>query len=179
MPTQAKPHRESVSEKRKMPKTIPPMQEADAIMLLSSQHREVDQLFDELEATDDRSKKERERIMSTLIRKLNWHTQLEERVFYPAARNAEKDRVLQSFEEHDNITAMLRKLSTLSGTDETFLAKVKVLKKMVQHHVKEEEQDLFPHCRASLGEEKLFELGAQMQELCSPRQKSPPGAEVH
>lgn len=66
-------------------------------------------------------------------------------------------RVLQSFEEHDNITAILRKLSTLSGTDETFLAKVKVLKKMVQHHVKEEEQDLFPHCRASLGEEKLFE----------------------
>lgn len=136
----------------------------DAVELLESQHREVDALFKEIEAAGDRATKKKEKLFATIAEKLTMHAKLEESIFYPAAKEADNDLVLEAFEEHANVKAMIRKLQKTGGDDETFDAKITVLKELVKHHVKEEETELFPKCRKALGEEALLELGANMQD---------------
>ncbi len=135
----------------------------DAVILLKSQHREVEALFKEIEAAGEKATKKKEKLFATIREKLTMHTKIEERIFYPAAEEADEDLILEAHEEHDNVKAMLRKLDRTKGNDETFDAKIKVLKELVRHHVKEEEEELFPKCVRVLGSVELEELGAKMQ----------------
>jgi hemerythrin superfamily protein len=135
----------------------------DAISFLTAQHREVDALFAEIEGAGDRAVKTKEKLFAKIAEKLTLHTKIEESIFYPAAKAADDDLVLEALEEHDNVKAMLRKLKKTEGGDETFDAKITVLKELVKHHVKEEEQELFPKCREALGEDALQELGEELQ----------------
>ena len=135
----------------------------DAVALLESQHREVEVLFKEFEGASDKAFKKKEKIAAAICEKLTMHAKIEESVFYPAAKEADDDLVLESFEEHANVKAMIRKISRTAASDETYDAKVTVLKDLVEHHVKEEEEDLFPKCRKALGDEAILDLGAKMQ----------------
>lgn len=135
----------------------------DAIALLKSQHREVDALFKEIEDAGERAVKKKEKIFESIREKLTMHAKIEEAIFYPAAKAADEDLILEANEEHDNVKAMLRKLGKTDAGDETFDAKIKVLKELVRHHVKEEETELFPKCEKALGDDLLQELGAKMQ----------------
>ena len=134
-----------------------------ATVYLSGQHREVEALFEEIEKAGDRAAKKKEKIFAMIADKLTAHAKIEELIFYPAAKEADEDLVLEAAEEHANVKAMIRKLQRTEGSDETFDAKVKVLKELVSHHVKEEEQELFPKCRSALGDEALLEIGAKLQ----------------
>lgn len=149
--------------KSKAAKTETNAAPVSAIVYLSSQHREVEALFDEIEKAGDRAAKKKEKIFAMIADKLTVHAKIEELIFYPAAKEADEDLVLEAAEEHANVKAMIRKLQRTEGSDETFDAKVKVLKELVGHHVKEEEQELFPKCRGALGDEALLELGAKLQ----------------
>ncbi len=73
--------------------------------------------------------------------------------------------VLEANEEHLNVKEMLRKLSGIEISDETFDAKIKVLKELVRNHVKEEETKLFPQCEQSIEEQELAILGQKMGTL--------------
>ena len=134
----------------------------DAIALLKSQHREVETLFSKIEkAKDSRVKAE---LFGELADSLAGHATIEENQFYPAVRaKATEDILLESLEEHLGIKRVLADLLQLDADDETFDAKITVLKEQVEHHVGEEEKDLFPKVKKLDDEAELDALGAKMQ----------------
>jgi Hemerythrin HHE cation binding domain len=92
---------------------------------------------------------------------------MEETLFYPALRKAggkdERDTVLEANEEHGVVKDLIAKIERVGPRDETIEAKVTVLKELVHHHVKEEEGTMFGEARKALGEERLQQLGEEMQ----------------
>jgi hemerythrin superfamily protein len=152
------------------PKTAP-----DAIALLKADHREVNALFKQFEqAGSARAKKSR--LVQTIIEELSRHAAIEELAFYPAVRRevagATPD-VLEAIEEHHVVKWLLYELEGLSPADERFDAKVTVLIESVRHHVREEENDLFPRVRARLGRERLVAIGDELR-AAKPRVSTRP-----
>lgn len=143
--------------------TYESLDDVEPITMLTMQHREIEALFAEIEEAGERAAKTRERLFETLAKKLQVHTQLEEKLFYPTAEEADVEDILEAYEEHDNIKGMIRKISKTSGKDETFMPKIKTLKELVRHHVKEEEEKIFPQVRERMKEDELFALGEEMQ----------------
>jgi hemerythrin superfamily protein len=135
----------------------------DAIQYLESQHREVESLFKQMEELGDRAFKAREKIFGEIAHKLNHHAKIEELFFYPEGKNVDKDLTLEAYEEHDVIKHMINKIKRTEASDETYMAKVTVLKEVVEHHVKEEEHSYFPEMRKKFGKDHLEELGATMK----------------
>jgi hemerythrin-like domain-containing protein len=144
----------------------------DAIVLLKEQHREVEALFEQIENAGEKAHKKKTQLFGEIADKITKHTKIEEAIFYPAAEEADEDLVLEAHEEHDNVKAMIRKIQRTKASDETFDAKIKTLKELVKHHVKEEEEQLFPKCVKALGQEALEELGGEMQEKYDALQKA-------
>ncbi|MCA1609711.1 MAG: hemerythrin domain-containing protein [Thermoanaerobaculia bacterium] len=144
------------------------LRSADAVEILKKDHEKVRRLFKTYEATEERSE-ERKQIVAQISMELDIHAQVEETIFYPAFREAaEKESmkiVRESFEEHRIVKTLLRELGPMRGQDPQFEAKVTVLKENVEHHVEEEEDDLFPRAQKLLGDERLAKLGAGMRDL--------------
>lgn len=136
----------------------------DAITLLEQQHAAVDDLLDRFdEARDDQ---ERAEVVRLLVNDLRAHATIEEELFYPVLRErlGLHDQVLEDLEEHHLVDVLLDELEGMDPTDERFAAKVEVLAELVDHHVEEEEEDLFPAVRRGLDEDVLTELGRRMQQ---------------
>lgn len=137
----------------------------DAISMLKADHRKVEALFREFESTDD--EEQLETLADEIVQELKVHAELEERIFYPAVRAAfgEKDSelVMEAVLEHGSMKMLIRNIEEASSGDELFKPSVKVLKEYVQHHVKEEENEMFP--KASRADLDLEALGAEMAEL--------------
>ncbi len=132
----------------------------NAIDLLESQHREVEKLFARIEKaeTDDK-----EDIFNDIADKLAVHAAIEEHKFYPAVKDRRtEDILLESLEEHLGIKRVLADLLETDADDESFDAKVKVLKEQVTHHVGEEEDDLFPKVRKLFNKDELEAIGQEM-----------------
>ena len=139
------------------------MQEGqDAIELLIHQHREVDELFEQLENTSQKSYRTKEKIAQKIAEKVLFHTNLEQKIFYPEAREFMPGMVLESLEEHDIIKVSLKRLLGTKSNDLTFQAKTTVLKELIEHHVKEEENELFPQMREQCKQDELKDLGARI-----------------
>lgn len=132
----------------------------NAIDMLESQHREVEDLFEELE---DATGEAKARVFAELADKLTVHATIEERHFYPAVKaKRTEDILLESLEEHLGIKRVLADLVALTVEDETFDAKVTVLREQVEHHVGEEEDDLFPKVKKLFDEEALLAVAQNM-----------------
>lgn len=151
----------------------------NAIDLLKSQHREVEKLFSKCEGARDKNTKQK--TFETIADKLAVHAAIEEHHFYPAV-NAKRteDILLESLEEHLAVKRILADLLEIDASDETFDAKLKVLKETVEHHVEEEEKDLFPKVSKLLDKETLDALAQEMtaeqetlEEEGEPRLKVP------
>lgn len=142
-------------------------QGTDALTLLKSDHRTVEELFRQFEKgrTGGRTKQQ---IVHELIKELSVHAAIEEKVFYPAVREQAKqkgeDLVLESLEEHHLVKVMLEELETMSPEDERYEAKVHVLMENVTHHAKEEEKEMFPQARKVMSAEELRDLGRDLEE---------------
>jgi hemerythrin superfamily protein len=137
----------------------------DAITLLREDHRAVEKLFKEFEKAGPRAGKTKARLVKQIIRELAVHAAIEETVFYPAVREAVEDIddvVLESLEEHHIVKWVLSELEGMTPEDERFDAKVTVLIENVRHHIKEEQDDMFPEVRRVLGRKRLAELGAAL-----------------
>jgi hemerythrin superfamily protein len=135
----------------------------DAIQLLKNDHKRVEKIFSDLEnKTDDRRA-----LFPELDRELTVHAEIEEKIFYPAAKQAEptRDLVLESLEEHKQIKMVLADLEQTDMRTAEWGADLKVLKEDVMHHVGEEEDDLFPKIQTILSKQQLDELGTRMQEM--------------
>ncbi len=89
---------------------------------------------------------------------------IEQDIFYPAVREVDKDMVLESFEEHAIAELALKRLLASAPNDQAFTAKAMVLKELIEHHVEEEEEDLFPKVEKKLASERLDSLGKRMKD---------------
>ncbi|TMF07845.1 MAG: hemerythrin domain-containing protein [Chloroflexi bacterium] len=135
----------------------------DAIQLLKDDHKKVEKIFSDLENKRD----DRRALFPELDRELTIHAEIEEKIFYPAAKGAEptRDLVLESIEEHRQIKMVLADLEQTDMRTAQWAADLKVLKEDVMHHVGEEENDLFPKVKKVLSEEQLEDLGTRMEEM--------------
>lgn len=134
--------------------------------LLKKQHRQVKTLFKELEKTEDA--RGRRELMDQVADALKLHTRLEEEVFYPAVAELgtqkAREMVMEAFEEHHVVDLVLAELPKVDPEDERFEAKMTVLSELVEHHVEEEESEMFKLAQ-KLGSEELKELGERMEEM--------------
>ncbi len=141
----------------------------DAIALLTTDHKTVEQLFKKFEKLGPRAKKTKQDVVERIIKELSVHAAIEELVFYPAVRQAIEDEkvtdlVLESLEEHHIVKWVLSELQGMSSEHERFDAKVTVLMENVRHHVEEEEEELFPAVAKAFDKERLNEMGKAMAE---------------
>ena len=133
----------------------------NAIELLNEQHDEIDVLF--AKAVTATSEQGKEHLFIKLADALVIHTTLEEKIFYPAVRLKRTAEILyEALEEHLGIKRILNDMLDLDPTDETFDAKLDVLREQVEHHVGEERRDLFPKVRKLLTADHLEKLGTEM-----------------
>jgi hemerythrin superfamily protein len=138
----------------------------DAIELLESQHREVEELFEKFESAGENARKTKEKLCREISDKLAVHAEIEEKLFYPESKADDTEDLLrESVEEHLGVKRILADLLETEVTDEQFDARMKVLKEQVEHHVEEEEEELFPKVKKALSEDELDDLGARMEEL--------------
>lgn len=138
----------------------------DAIVELKQDHRQVEQLFKRFEKAGDGARRAKRQLVDAMVLELSRHAGIEELVFYPAVRAEVADAgrdVLEALEEHHLVKVVLRELEDLDPADERFDAKVTVLIENVRHHVKEEENELFPRVREHLGRARLRELGDELR----------------
>ena len=134
----------------------------DAIELLKQDHKTVEKIFSAMEKKENRQK-----VFPELDRELSVHAEIEEKIFYPATKEAEptRDLILESIEEHKQIKMVLADREQTDMTTDVWGAALKVLKEDVMHHVGEEEDELFPKVRKVLSKHQLEDLGTRMEEL--------------
>ena len=135
----------------------------DAIELLKTQHKEVKGLFKRIEKAEEDEKQD---LFEQLADALAVHAAIEEKHFYPATKNARTEELLQeAVEEHLSAKRLIADLMEMSPEDPQFDAKVAVLEEQIEHHVEEEEKELFPKVRKMIGKEELEDLGMVMEDM--------------
>ncbi|HJT27932.1 MAG TPA: hemerythrin domain-containing protein [Pyrinomonadaceae bacterium] len=143
----------------------------DAFNLLKADHRKVEELFSQLESASGQAKM---RVFEQIKMELELHTHIEEKIFYPALEKPKQthDLTLEAYEEHDVVKKLLREMSKAKSATEEWQAQAKVLQENVEHHVEEEENELFEKAEAALSEEQIEALGEQMQAEKERKQRS-------
>lgn len=122
----------------------------DALVLLKDDHRRVEALFEQFESARRADRKQQ--IVQSICQELTVHAELEEEEFYPRARQAlrkNQDLLDEAEVEHASIKSLVALLESGSPSDPLYDAQVTVLKEYVNHHVKEEERQIFPLIRKS------------------------------
>ena len=138
----------------------------NAFQLLKEDHQKVSGIFQQLEPTTERAEKTRTELFARLKEELDIHAKIEESIFYPSIKQAAETReiVLEGFEEHHVVKMLLKELEAVPVDTEQWTAKLKVLQENVEHHVEEEEGEMFQKARGVLSEEQINDLGARMEE---------------
>jgi iron-sulfur cluster repair protein YtfE (RIC family) len=130
-----------------------------ATSLLESQHRKVEMLFEKLES----GRSNREKLLEELANNLAAHMAIEQDIFYPAIKEVDAEVVAESYEEHSLAEVALKRLRA-APDEEQFKARLTALKELIEHHVSEEEEELFPAVESALGDEMLEKLATKMEE---------------
>lgn len=132
----------------------------DAIALLKNDHRTVEKLFKDFE--DAKGEGRKEKLARRICLELSVHTKIEEEIFYPACEGKiDGDQLKEAYVEHDAAKLLMAEIEAGNGeSDEFFDAKVQVLSEQIEHHVKEEEDELFPEVRKA--DIDLTTLGEQL-----------------
>jgi hypothetical protein len=134
----------------------------DAFELLKADHKKVSRFFDELETANGNA---RLNVFGRIKTELELHTHIEETIFYPALEKPEKthDLILEAYEEHKMVKTLLAKLSRATTANDEWQAQAKVLRENVEHHVDEEENELFDKAAEVLSDEEIEALGQRME----------------
>lgn len=144
----------------------------DAFELLKTDHKKVAELFDLLETASGKRKLD---VFKRIKSELEVHTHIEETIFYPALEKPEEthDLTLEAYEEHNVVKTLLAELSGAKSATDEWQAKAKVLRENVQHHVDEEENELFDKADDALSDEKIESLGERMAAEKARKQGQP------
>ena len=137
----------------------------NAIDLLTQDHDSVKELLEQLESTDESSTSKREDLFKRIKSEMQTHEAIEEEIFYPALKehSEAKQVVLEGFEEHDVVDRLMGELTELPYDHERWGAKAKVMKENIEHHIEEEEGEMFEKARDIFEDEGLEDLGARME----------------
>jgi iron-sulfur cluster repair protein YtfE (RIC family) len=133
--------------------------------ILKEDHKKVAGIFEKLEPTTERALKTREDLFARLKTELDVHALVEEKVLYPALEQIEetRDMALEGFEEHRIVKQLLVEMDEMAKDSEEWTAKLTVLKENVEHHVEEEENEMFKKARAVLNKELLEDLTRRVE----------------
>lgn len=145
-------------------KSAPARAQPLAIELLMSDHRKVEDLFEQFEQEKEGDEGTRREIAQKICAELTIHAQVEEELFYPWLRENLEDDDMEMVEEaqveHNTAKDLIAQIEGATDIDEVYNAKVKVLSEYIKHHVQEEENEIFPEARDE--QEELDELGQEM-----------------
>jgi hemerythrin superfamily protein len=122
----------------------------DAIALLKDDHKRVKKLFKDFDKKKDKaSDSDKEALVGQICMELTVHAQIEEAIFYPAVRKAIDDQALldEATVEHQTAKDLIAQLQSMSASDELYDAKVTVLGEYIDHHVEEEQGEMFPKAK--------------------------------
>lgn len=135
----------------------------NALELLKQDHQKVAELFKQFTATENI--KQQWSLFDQIRTELETHAHIEETILYPELEKHEDliDLMLEAYEEHKQVKTLLREVSALTPTSERFEAKVKVMKENVEHHVEEEETEMFLKVRQHYSSTQLEQLGKQLE----------------
>jgi len=138
----------------------------DIFQLLKKDHKKVTSIFGKIEDTTHRALKTRQKLFNQLKEELEIHTEVEERVFYPALeRNEEtKEMISEARKEHEEAKELLEELTAAQQDTDEWMNKLSELKKEVKHHIKEEEGEIFPRAKQVLDEDQSDQLGTLAQD---------------
>lgn len=134
----------------------------DAVKLLTADHAKVKKLFKQFEKLGDGSTSEKSAVVQQICMELTVHAKVEEEIFYPAVRESIEDEDLmdEADVEHAGAKSLIAQLVVMKPGDDHYDAKVTVLGEYIDHHVKEEQDEMFP--KAKRAKVDLVELGERM-----------------
>ena len=137
----------------------------DAVTMLKDDHDKVKKILSDLDSTTERGVKTREELFAKVQQELEVHETIEEEIFYPALKEHPKmkDLVLEAYEEHHVVDTVMAEIRGVPFDDETWGAKLTVMKENVEHHIEEEEDEMFSQARQVFSKDELVELGERMQ----------------
>jgi len=140
----------------------------DAVQILKQDHEKVKSLFRKFSETGDGALKTRQRLAEQIFEELALHTRVEEEIFYPAVRKATDEEgaelLDEAEEEHHVVDLIIAELKQMDPSHEHYAAKMTVLCENVEHHIKEEEDEMLPDAQKRIGD--LMEtLGQQILEM--------------
>ncbi|ATB39182.1 hemerythrin [Cystobacter fuscus] len=151
----------------------------DAIELLTQQHREVEELFEKFEKTGEGKEELLRALFVRIADNLAAHATIEEKLFYPSVYvGPTADKLQEAVEEHLSAKRVIADLLDMEPSDAQFRAKVKVLQDLVEHHVEEEEKDLFKQVKKLLTKEELSVMGEQLEAMFSELIQTQPRMQV-
>jgi hemerythrin superfamily protein len=139
----------------------------NALEFLKQDHQSAMSLFDRLENANTGGQKAKMDLFNQLKSALTLHTSIEEQVFYPEIENNQetRDLVREAYKEHQEVDDLLTEISALSPSSEEFSSSISELREAVEHHVEEEENEMFPKVMQILKQDRLNEMGRRMQEI--------------
>jgi hypothetical protein len=144
----------------------------NAIEMLKEQHDEAEELFDQIE---DAEGEEKRQLFEQLGDAIAIHCIIEEQHFYPSVRaHRTEDILLESLQEHLAIKRVLADMLDLDPGDELFDAKCRVLQEEMEHHIQEEEANLFAKVQRLFSSETLDEIGSMMEQTAAELEGSDP-----
>lgn len=140
--------------------------DVDALELLKEDHEHVKSMFEQYDGLSDRAHVTKKKLATEICTELTKHATAEEEIFYPAVRAAggkeQQDLVDEAIVEHASAKDLIAQIMGMESTDELFDAKVKVLGELIDHHVQEEEKEMFPKAKKAGLDMKM--LGQQIAE---------------
>lgn len=140
----------------------------NALTLLKDDHAKVKKILSKLEKTTERATKTRRELVAQLEREIKIHSKIEEELFYPAFLKAiekkkdDRELFFEANEEHHVVDLLLPELKGSALDSEEFGAKASVLKELIEHHIEEEEKEMFKKARAKMSVQLLNKLGEMM-----------------
>jgi hemerythrin superfamily protein len=139
----------------------------DVLALIEADHRKVEELFEQLEKA--KSAKKTYEFLTQIYKEVNLHARAEELVFYPAMREYDEttEFIEEAESEHEEAEILLEQIKGMSPSDEQFQDKIEQLKEAIQHHVEEEESEIFKAVRECMDADQLKSLGQEFQEAKS------------
>ena len=136
----------------------------DAMTLLREDHRKVKKLLAKIESTTERGVKTRQDLFTKVKQELVVHEAIEEEIFYPALKQHPKTQeiAMEAYEEHHVVDTVMAEIEGVAYDDETWGAKFKVMKENLEHHIEEEEGEMFKQAKQVFDEDELAQLGESM-----------------